>query len=80
MSYSFYTNALTVGSMVDWNYIPGGKGQTHLMSILEGLGRAVYGHARSFSSLVNTACLHATDDNMLIVIYTFYQIEGEFDG
>jgi len=46
--YDFYSNMVTVGSMIKWDYVPEGLGSAHLNFILEGMGRA--GHYAKESS------------------------------
>lgn len=73
IKYSFLTNAYTGGALSSWDNITDGLGKGHLMTILEGLGRASYGYVKSFSSLLNAAAKNAESGRSHIVIMPEYK-------
>lgn len=55
IKYGILTNATSAGAIGLWSQIADGLGKNHLMTILEGLGRATHGSTASFESIVNRA-------------------------
>jgi len=52
ISYDFISNAATANAMAKWEYIAEGLGKMHLLSILEGLGRAGYQPTGTFANMI----------------------------
>lgn len=68
ISYSFCTNARAVGMNSAWDYVPDGLGNTHLMGILEGLGRASYSARQGADELLEAAKRRAENGRAHIII------------
>lgn len=69
VSYSFLTNAGVAGAAGMWTYLGDGTGRKHLMTILEGLGRALYEPVFSFDRLLSSAA-KGTDDKRAFILIT----------
>ena len=68
IKYDFLTNAHTSGALSHWSYMGEGLGRRHLLTILEGLGRASYGHIEPFSKTVEKAIALQDGYKSVIVI------------
>lgn len=68
IKYSFTTNATAAGAVGHWNTVMEGLGQSHLYTIIEGLGRATYDSTERFSSLLQKAAFHSEKGRAHIVI------------
>lgn len=68
ITYSFCTNAISVGQMGAWEYVSDGLGSSHLATILEGLGRANYKHRVPRDDLMDTVRRQAESGRAHIVI------------
>jgi hypothetical protein len=68
IKYSFITNAYTTGAISHWDRITDGLGSKHLLAILEGLGRASYGYAGAFHSIMSKALKNAEQGRSHIII------------
>lgn len=55
IKYAFVTNAATAGAIGRWSFIGEGLGNSHLYTILEGLGRATYSACESLSRTLSRA-------------------------
>ena len=55
IKYDFLTNAHTTGALSSWSYMGEGLGHRHLLTILEGLGRASYWHTEPFYKTIEKA-------------------------
>lgn len=69
ISYSFLTNACTSGAVGMWTYLGDGVGRKHLMTILEGLGRALYEPVFGFDRLLSDAA-KGTDNQRAFILVT----------
>ena len=68
IQYSFVTNASAAGAVGLWNRIDDGLGQSHLLAILEGLGRAAYTRTEPFDATLSRAARRASQGRCHIVI------------
>ncbi|MEA4920835.1 MAG: DUF58 domain-containing protein [Clostridiaceae bacterium] len=68
VKYGIITNATSAGAIGLWSQIGDGLGKTHLMTILEGLGRATYSSTGSFASIMSKAMRHDEAGRYFIVI------------
>lgn len=68
ITYAFRTNAVSVGMAGAWEFVSDGLGSVHLMSILEGLGRATYACRGSADALLDTARRRAESGRAHIII------------
>ncbi len=66
--YDFITNANTSGIVGKWSYISEGIGKNHLMSILEGLGRATYDYFEPFENTIARASRTIYGEKSIIII------------
>ena len=68
IKYGMVTNATSAGAIGLWSQVADGLGKTHLMTILEGLGRATYSSTAPFSSIVERAVRRDEAGRYYIVI------------
>ena len=68
VQHDFRMNAVTLGSVSTWDYVTEGLGKKHLMSLLEGLGRASYDTRFSSKELVARAVMHTGEQRGIIYI------------
>jgi hypothetical protein len=69
IKYSFCMNAKPIGTLINpWQYLHDGLGGSHYTKILEGLGRASYEPAESFSSLLKRSKKNHYDSPYRIII------------
>ena len=68
IKYSFLTTAMTAGALGAWSSMAEGLGRTHLMAILEGLGRASYDTSEHFVRTLERAARMAEHGRSHIVI------------
>lgn len=68
IQYSFITNAKTQGAINGWKFISEGLGSNHLMTILEGLGRATYDLVEYFDRTADRAVRMAEAGRSHIII------------
>ena len=68
ISYAFCTNVISINQMGAWEYVSDGLGGSHLMTILEGLGRASYRFRSSRESLMEDVRRRAESGRAHIVI------------
>lgn len=68
IQYSFLTNAMAAGALGLWKSVTEGLGESHLMAILEGLGRATYDPAERFKQTVERAARMAEQGRSHILI------------
>lgn len=68
IKYGIITNATSAGAIGLWSQISDGLGRKHLMSILEGLGRATYNVTFPFATIVNRAIRRDEAGRYYIVI------------
>ena len=66
--YDFLTNATSAGAIGIWNNVAEGLGSSHLMTILEGLGRATYDCTERMSDTLNRAYRRSDQGRSHIVI------------
>ena len=66
--YAFITNTRTPGMADGFGEVSDGLGRAHLMTVLEGLGRADYGHRDSLDILFDRALSRATRGRMHVYI------------
>ena len=55
IKYGILTNAAAAGALGMWSQVSDGLGKNHMMTILEGLGRATHQMTATFESVVNRA-------------------------
>ena len=72
ISYGFLTNACTSGAVGMWTCLGDGTGRKHLMTILEGLGRALYEPVFSFERLLSDAAKGMDDQRAFILVTPVY--------
>lgn len=68
IKYGLVTNATSAGAIGLWSQVGGGLGRSHLMTILEGLGRATYSSTGSFESIIERAVRRDEQGRCYIVI------------
>ena len=68
IKYGVLTNATSSGALGLWSQVGDGLGRSHLMSILEGLGRATYSCTMPFSRLADLASRKNEDGRYYVVI------------
>ena len=68
IQYGFLTNAMAAGALGHWKSITEGLGESHLMAILEGLGRATYDHGEDFHETLERAARMAEQGRSHILI------------
>lgn len=68
IQYDFLTNANASGAVSLWDNVGQGLGQRHLMTILEGLGRATYECTMPFSRLLDGLTRKAANGRSYVVI------------
>jgi len=68
IQYDFISNAATANALSGWSYKSEGLGNTHLLSILEGLGRASHKPRESFAVTVEKMKKHIEGNRSLICI------------
>lgn len=68
IQYSFLTNAMAAGALGLWSSVTEGLGKNHLLAILEGLGRATYDPAETFSETLERAARMAEQGRSHILI------------
>lgn len=68
IKYGMVTNATSAGAIGLWSQVGDGLGQNHLMTILEGLGRATHSSTRPFAAIVEGAVRRDEAGRYYIVI------------
>ncbi len=68
VKYGMITNATSAGAIGLWSQVGDGLGHNHLMTILEGLGRATYSSTGRFAALVERAVRRDEAGRYYIVI------------
>lgn len=68
IQFRFLTNADAAGFLTHWNTLEDGMSQSHLNSILEGLGRATYDTLRPFDAILERAARSAEQGRTHILI------------
>ena len=68
IQYGFLTNAMAAGALGHWQSVTEGLGESHLMAILEGLGRATYDHVEDFEETLERAARMAEQGRSHVII------------
>ena len=68
VQHDFRMNAVTVGSVSSWEYVTEGLGKKHLMTLLEGLGRAICTTKFPARELMARAVMHTGEQRGIIYI------------
>ena len=68
MPYDFISNAATSSAVSGWSYVAEGLGSKHLLTILEGLGRASYLPTESFGATIEKFKKTQLKDRSTIII------------
>ena len=68
IQYDFITNASAAGALSLWSRVGEGLGARHLMTILEGLGRATYAHTEAFGDIMHRLAARAQQGRCFVII------------
>jgi uncharacterized protein (DUF58 family) len=80
VQYDFVTNATASGALSLWDSLGEGLGRRHLMTILEGLGRATYAPTEPCAALLDRLCRRGQQGRATLLITPESLTPGESEG